>query len=165
MLASGALSKTASMVYWPRGRLQPGKVPLFLDGQRIQRVRTCKYLGLTIDERVTSRPALAETTALSRRLLSTFRPVSGSTWGLTQGLMLTLRKRLLVPRVLYLLPNSLPALHPPLCRDSPRPYVIRLRAEHFYILIAFIEHQPPVLLSNSWLVPLKDGNNHSGVPF
>lgn len=92
------------MVDEPRCRLKPAQVRLFLDGQRIQQVRTYKYLGLTIDDRVTWRPAVTETIALSRRLLSTFRQVYGSPWGLTETSMLTLFKGRVVSRVLYLLP-------------------------------------------------------------
>lgn len=66
-------SRTASIVYRPRGRLNPAQVPLFLDDQQIQRLRICKHHGLTIDDKFTWRPAFAETVALSRTLLSTFR--------------------------------------------------------------------------------------------
>lgn len=78
---SVSLSKTASMIYRPQGRIEPGQVPIFLDGQRIQRVRTYEYLVLTIDDKVTWRPTVSEAITLSRRILCTFRQVCGSTRG------------------------------------------------------------------------------------
>lgn len=60
--------KTASMVYRSWGRLSPTKAPLCLNGDRIQRVLTHTYLGLTIDYRLSWHPAVGETLALFRRL-------------------------------------------------------------------------------------------------
>lgn len=70
--------KRADMMYRLRGRLEPMKAPLYLNGERILRAGTHKYLGLTIDDRVTWSPAVVETLTLCRRLLSTLRKLCWS---------------------------------------------------------------------------------------
>lgn len=48
-------SKTSSIAYHSRQRLQDRNLPLILDGQQIQRVRHHRYLGVIMDHRIDCR--------------------------------------------------------------------------------------------------------------
>lgn len=101
---SVSASKTSSLLYRRRGRLSPSSLPLFLDDQRLSRVRKHRYLGLLIDDRITWRASVGEVVTSGRRVLSVLRRLGGVSWGGLQRSQIQLYRGLGVSRCLYALP-------------------------------------------------------------
>lgn len=96
--------KSSFLLRRRRGRLPSSCFPVYLDGERVRRVKRHRYLDVIIDDRVSWRTAVTDVLAAGRRVLSFLRIMGGQTWGGLLGTQFLLYHDLAVSRCLYGLP-------------------------------------------------------------
>lgn len=99
--------KSAYMVFNKKRRKDPGT--LKINGTLIPRVKTRRFLGLTMDERCTWVPFVSETLTKARGHRNVQKKLCGTTWGSSPSAVLQLHKALMLSRILYGLPFTNPS--------------------------------------------------------
>lgn len=86
--------KTAALLYRPKGRAPKKALRLTLTGIPVKRVKTYRYLGLLVDDRVTWRPEVKKVLSKCRSLLGVIRCMREHSWGTPQKALLQLYRGL-----------------------------------------------------------------------
>ena len=97
-LSFSAAKSECMVVTWRRKWVLP---PLLLRGNPIQRVTTVKYLGVTLDHKLSWRAHVTHRTAQAINVLCKVRRTLSATWGLSPKLTLWAYRALVLPLLEY----------------------------------------------------------------
>lgn len=98
-----SVEKTTALPYRSRGHAPKRSQQLKLSDSPNQRVKTHRYIGLLIDDRVTWRPEVRKVFSQNRSLLEVLRCFRGHSWGTAQRALLKLYHGLFLFRPHYTL--------------------------------------------------------------
>ena len=76
-------------------------IPLLLEGSPLQYVDTVKYLGITLDSKLTFKPHIENKIKTAKKYLFATRSSIGSTWGPTPDKLLWIWETVVRPAITY----------------------------------------------------------------
>ncbi len=90
-----------TVVMFESGRKFKNEPALFMQGKQLTYSQNMKYLGVTLNKRLSWRPHIQERVAKCSTLLGKVRHIVASEWGLTAERLLWIHKAVALPRLSY----------------------------------------------------------------